>query len=485
MARLPTPGGDSGNWGAILNEYLLQSHTESGDIKPGLITKSDVGLTNVDNTSDINKPVSAATQTALDAKLTTSSLDTQTAAKIQDVSSATTAALSTSKPIAQTYTTQRGAGVAFLGDSITSYNINVGNAWHKVFTTLSKKTRHRGTFATSGYTLEQIETVHLPQVLALTAKPGACVIAGGTNNIGSVTYNPVAARDTLLRIIAALQAAGVAPILWTVPPRSDSVTANANAQRWNVWVRYLAQSKGLPLIDSYAALVNPATGVYIPSLNLSGDGVHPNAEGHYLIGRRAALDQNLLAWLNDDTPHLSRDILDAANLIPSGRGLFNQGVNGSQSPNGWSAYGGQGTNYTLSQVAGTDPVVGNWQTLTKTAGAPTGSGGVQYNITTGFAAGDRIAFAVRVKSACPDDSTHGCINISLQARQAGVNLLGYPTGGFGGTWEGIVWGELTVPAGTDTIRFDLSLAATISPTSDLSVAIAQATVVNLSSVSIT
>ncbi len=39
--------------------------------KTGAVTlvKSDVGLSNVDNTSDANKPVSTATQTALDAKL--------------------------------------------------------------------------------------------------------------------------------------------------------------------------------------------------------------------------------------------------------------------------------------------------------------------------------------------------------------------------------------------------------------------------------
>lgn len=35
------------------------------------LTKSDVGLANVDNTSDLNKPISTATQTALDAKQAT------------------------------------------------------------------------------------------------------------------------------------------------------------------------------------------------------------------------------------------------------------------------------------------------------------------------------------------------------------------------------------------------------------------------------
>lgn len=45
--------------------------------KPGAVTldKTDVGLSNVDNTSDANKPISVATQAALDAKATTASLD--------------------------------------------------------------------------------------------------------------------------------------------------------------------------------------------------------------------------------------------------------------------------------------------------------------------------------------------------------------------------------------------------------------------------
>lgn len=42
-----------------------------GDV---VLTKSDVGLNNVDNTSDINKPVSSATQTALNLKADTSAL---------------------------------------------------------------------------------------------------------------------------------------------------------------------------------------------------------------------------------------------------------------------------------------------------------------------------------------------------------------------------------------------------------------------------
>ena len=133
MARLPQPGSDVGTWGQILNEYLSQTHTSTGDLKAdivgadqlapnavtsdaiapnaitvteianGIITeqkldsavqtklntigsggvnsvntrtgvvtldKTDVGLGNVDNTSDTNKPISSATQIALNTKAT-------------------------------------------------------------------------------------------------------------------------------------------------------------------------------------------------------------------------------------------------------------------------------------------------------------------------------------------------------------------------------------------------------------------------------
>ena len=71
MARLPQPGSDDGTWGDVLNEFLEVSHDSDGTIKAGAVTvtKSDVGLGNVDNTSDANKPVSTAAQTAFDARI--------------------------------------------------------------------------------------------------------------------------------------------------------------------------------------------------------------------------------------------------------------------------------------------------------------------------------------------------------------------------------------------------------------------------------
>lgn len=377
---------------------------------------------------------------------------------------------------------QRRSGVAIIGDSITAYNVNVGNAWHKALAVLSGKIRHRGAFATGGYTLEQIEATHLPSVLSLNPLPGACIIAGGTNNLGATmggtaAYDPVAARATLLRMVETLQLQGIMPVLWCPPPRNDSTTVNAATQRWNAWIRYTAQRLGLPYVDAYRAVVDPATGLYKAGYNL--DQVHPNPLGHYLIGRSAGIDPEFLGRFNNDAPHLSMDVLDAANMIPSGRGLFNQGVNGSQVPTGWSAYGGQGTNYTLSQTAAVTPAAGNWQVMSKAAGSAAGAAGLQYSVTTGFTAGDRVAFAVRVQSACPDDGLSGVAGTNIEARTSGTTTLNATEGGFGGTYAGIMWLDMVVPNGTDTLRVNLNMNAANAPAGPVSVQYAQATLVNL------
>ena len=51
---------------AVPDTRKVNDHSLTGDFN---ITKSDVGLGNVDNTSDANKPISTATQTALNSKM--------------------------------------------------------------------------------------------------------------------------------------------------------------------------------------------------------------------------------------------------------------------------------------------------------------------------------------------------------------------------------------------------------------------------------
>lgn len=89
-----------------------------------VVTKSDVGLSNVDNTSDANKPVSSATTTALNLKEDSSNKDTDgTLAANSDAKYA-------SQKAAKTYTdTKSLAAIGGLPSGVLVTNVNKGQAY--------------------------------------------------------------------------------------------------------------------------------------------------------------------------------------------------------------------------------------------------------------------------------------------------------------------------------------------------------------------
>ena len=51
MPRLPQPGGDQGNWGSILNEYLSASHKQDGTLKDNIVTANSIAPGAIDETN--------------------------------------------------------------------------------------------------------------------------------------------------------------------------------------------------------------------------------------------------------------------------------------------------------------------------------------------------------------------------------------------------------------------------------------------------
>jgi hypothetical protein len=47
MSRLPVVGGDTGNWGTILNDYLLVSHAADGTLNANVVGATQTNLTSV------------------------------------------------------------------------------------------------------------------------------------------------------------------------------------------------------------------------------------------------------------------------------------------------------------------------------------------------------------------------------------------------------------------------------------------------------
>lgn len=110
MARLPQPGGDEGQWGQILNDFLSQAHNADGSLKQ--LSQSQIqnlvsDLAGKVNTTDLkpvatsgsyadltNKPSIPATAADVGA-VSTTGLDAATAALVDNSSSSTTTALKT------------------------------------------------------------------------------------------------------------------------------------------------------------------------------------------------------------------------------------------------------------------------------------------------------------------------------------------------------------------------------------------------------
>lgn len=74
MPRLPQPGGDAGNWGSILNDYLSQTHAADGTLKPNSVGSSQLQANSITSSTISPGAVTAAkvaadvaTQARLDA----------------------------------------------------------------------------------------------------------------------------------------------------------------------------------------------------------------------------------------------------------------------------------------------------------------------------------------------------------------------------------------------------------------------------------
>ena len=72
MARLPIPGSDSGKWGDVLNDFLLQAHEADGTLKGGSVTGAAVASGTITAAK-----LDSGVQSTLDAALSQVVLDKQ------------------------------------------------------------------------------------------------------------------------------------------------------------------------------------------------------------------------------------------------------------------------------------------------------------------------------------------------------------------------------------------------------------------------
>ncbi|CAN5418333.1 hypothetical protein BH10CHL1_BH10CHL1_42140 [soil metagenome] len=102
-------------------------------------------------------------------------------------------------------------------------------------------------------------------------KPSIALIMVGTNDLER--FNDLERyRTDLTHIITTTVAAGVIPVLSTLPPRLDDANLGARVASYNQVVREVAQAQQIPLWNFWQAL----QGAQMINQGISEDGVHPN-----------------------------------------------------------------------------------------------------------------------------------------------------------------------------------------------------------------
>lgn len=302
--------------------------------------------------------------------------------------------------------TRTGYGVVALGDSITA-NYGDQNQLREMEGPLSRACAEagqnplfRGTFATGGYTLAQILSTHVPTVVALSPKPWAAVILGGTNDAGAssgVGFSVSTAIGTLTSICNALRAANIQPILATLTPRSDTSLVNQNVGNYNRALWRFALANGYDVVDYNKVVVNPATGGFLTGYAQS-DNIHPDFKAVKIMGTELA---RVFDGMQKPSvaPTRATHSADPTNLLGA-QGHFQVDTNADGIADGWSNAVPRGATFTV--VSDPDGVT-KWQRITQPSSA-TGNNLLQKSISSVVAVGDIIEAVCRIQTSGFDNA---------------------------------------------------------------------------------
>lgn len=346
-----------------------------------------------------------------------------------------------------------GPKVGFIGDSITVGGDSAtlhGNTWAQFATSLSGgRLQYIWNGGVGGETTAQI-AARIGDAVAQDID--TCFILAGTNDTqGSVNPTTAVYAGLLISMVDELRASGITPILCTLPPRTvGAAWVRDRTQELNGVIRRVAAVERLALIDFYSLLIDPATGAFQSGWN-DGDGIHPNAAAHRVMG------QFVIEELSDRifpfTELMSAD--NGAGSAPRNlllNPLFLDDTNADGIPNSWIGSDGSPGFYAHSIVSGDAAIKGNWAVITNTGAAAYRQ--IYQNVTTGFAPGDRLRLSCRV--ALTTDTAGITVNAACSG---GVATQFRPLSGVIKSFDGQVQMAFTVPAATTNIAVLLQCLA--------------------------
>jgi lysophospholipase L1-like esterase len=289
---------------------------------------------------------------------------------------------------------RRGHRTMVIGDQQAGGFYGAGSlpqSWYQWFNQAAVESRSLIQWAGNGglsANLTSSMVTRLPALLTSAPTDKLFIVAGYSDLNAQVPVASIAANINQMVNIA--KAANVLPILCTVPPQPADptgvdTTITLRVVQLNLQIRNVAKQQGVPLVDFYQVLANPATGLY--RIGYSPDGSNPGAVASRLMAARAIAATASL--YDQEYPYLPALENDGVNLISDPLFLA--------SPSPWTT--GVVSGVAMQNTIGTDPaIMGNTMVLmkTNTSSVNTLTGTA---VTSGFNPGDRLAFVGRIKSA--------------------------------------------------------------------------------------
>ena len=294
-----------------------------------------------------------------------------------------------------------------------------------------------------GQTTSQILARFQTDVIA--QNPDVCFIIAGTNDLlfGMGPAGIKSLMNNVEQMLMLCIANGIQPILCTPPCKTDTPAEPMEIQPYYY---DLAAYYGIPLLDIYRLVTNPADGTYIDTF--SADGIHPSPQAIDVIATEFA------KALANPEAYIRRPYIATVGLLTPGSNAqmilnanFTQG--GGDTPNGWTINTSIGSADTSG--AAVAPYTGFKYVYTST-----GEGGYALystDINTNFQPGDvlDLVASVAITGMTPGTS----VGPSFQIAFDGFGGDARPLNSFPYNGEVVVDQECYVPQDCTTMNVQL------------------------------
>lgn len=330
-------------------------------VQPEGLTKTAVGLGNVDNTSDATKPISTAQQTALNLKANQTDLVSGLSLKASKVFT---------NPLAT---------VAYFGDSRTAQNESTASVnvpaplarsqmwWMQTLSYGRLLRNHLYNFGVSGDSTTDLKnrvvnnTANAYGISPNSAGYSIAVILIGTNSVNSLI--PLATMQSDVNtVISTLKGWGKRVVVISEWPRGYGTTPGTTGYlstdsqklmyRYANWLRSLRSDTELTVVDVWPRTADPASTAATPLPNMiNTDGLHNSPGIGYITGKLLSQELSKFVPPANYTPSSNGDLYDAT---ANPNGCLNpnpmlQGTTGTLSTGG---SGVSPTSYALSSSGG-------------------------------------------------------------------------------------------------------------------------------------